>query len=122
MLSNSIVSLHLRDQIPELKKNHRNADALSRLPLPEVKTTTSSVVTCFDLGQIDALPVTCETIQRATRRDLILSKVMTYVKNGWPKQISESFYHRKLELTIECVSNVWNSCDYSFESSRICLG
>ena len=93
-------------------EDHWNADALSRLPLQEVETTTSSVVTCFNLRQIDALPVTCETVQHATRRDLILSKVMTYVQNGWPKQISDAFYHRKLEFTIErecliCGEFVW---------------
>ena len=52
-------------------QSHGNADGLSCLPLPE--TDTSSVPGCFNICQIQALPVTCEAVQTATRRDPVLS-------------------------------------------------
>ena len=43
---------------------HGNADALSHLPLPG-HDTTFSVPACFNVGQIQALPITSTTIRVA---------------------------------------------------------
>ena len=37
----------------------------------------------FNIGQVQALPVTLQHIQKATQRDVILSKVFCYVIEGW---------------------------------------
>ena len=63
--------------------SHGNADALSRLPLPEsTPISFSPAPSCFNIGQLESLPVTSDAVQRATRRDPILSKVLTYTKGG----------------------------------------
>ena len=85
--------------------SHGNADALSRLPLPEsTPISFSPAPSCFNIGQIESLPVTSDAVQRATRRDPILSKVLTYTKKGWPSQIQEAltpYHNRRWELTVE---------------------
>ena len=71
-------------------QQHSNADGLSRLPLPiQESTTTSEVVSLFNISQVQALPVTVQQVEMATRRDPILSKVTAYVKNGWPKTVPD---------------------------------
>ena len=84
---------------------HGNADGLSRLPLPttlpSVDTTAAST---FNIGQVQALPVTSEDIERATRCDPVLSKVYRYIGRGWPSQVNEElkpFRDRQTELTTE---------------------
>ena len=59
-------------------KDHGNADALSQLPLPNTDSAISSTVpTLFNIGQIEALPVTCDKIEQVTQRDPILSNGCT---------------------------------------------
>ena len=70
--------------------DHCNADGLSRLPLPSVNHSSDHDVSVFNVGQAQALPVTFRDIQTATHRDKILSKVSTFVHNGWPTQVPES--------------------------------
>ena len=53
---------------------HCNADAMSHLPLPEDdknSSTNSPTPACFNIGLIQALPVTSSTIRSATRTDPI---------------------------------------------------
>ena len=60
--------------------DHGNADGLSRLPLPLTSPTTDTQgAATFNIGQVQALPVTFQHIQKATRRDKILGKVYRYV-------------------------------------------
>ena len=91
--------------------SHGNADALSRLPLQEsTPVSFSPAPSYFNIGQIESLPVTCDTIQRATRRDPILSKVLQYTKKGWPSQVPDvlkPYYNRRLELTVEGECLLW---------------
>ena len=66
-------------------REHANADGLSQLPLqgekPECQSSTAD--TAFVIGQVQALPVTAEGLETATRQDSLLSKVHLYVeKNG----------------------------------------
>ncbi len=90
-------------------ENHGNADALSRLPLPESKSShaeQSFQATLFNLTQITVLPPTPEQIKKSTEMDPVLSKVLMYLLNGWPEQIDEElkpFYQRRYELGVETV-------------------
>ncbi len=93
-------------------KYHQNADALSRLPLPEGPGEECSglfslkEVTELHKVQLENLPVSARQIRAATLNDPVMSRVMHYVVNGWP-QVSELAPEMKPygrcqdELTIE---------------------
>ena len=91
--------------------DHSNADGLSRLPLPSTGSTSETEpVTMFNIGQVQALPVTVQDIQQATRRDATLGKVYKYVQQGWPKQVSEElllYSNRQTELSTENGCLLW---------------
>ena len=88
---------------------HGNADGLSRLPLPSESSETEAD-TIFNIAQLDSLPVTSVQVCQATRSDPILSKVLEYTKNGWPRQVPktlEPFHNRQAELTVEGDCILW---------------
>ena len=88
---------------------HTNADGLSRLPLTQTKVEDSSAPSIFNIAQINSLPVTSENIQQATKVDPRLSKVLMYVRDGWPADVPEElklFYNRHEELSLE------DQCNY----------
>ena len=64
-----------------------NADGLSRLPLGTRHPASTDSV--FTIGQIQALPVTAEQIATATRQDAVLSRVLHFVREGWPAEVSK---------------------------------
>ena len=69
-------------------KEHGNADGLSRLPLPSSQPTVGKEgVTIFNEDQIQALPLTFQDIKSAMKCDGTLSRVLDYVKTGWPKEV-----------------------------------
>ena len=65
-------------------KQHANADGLSRLPLGTHREAALDCIEMFMIGQIQAMPLTAEQVQAATRCDPVLSQVFRYVQNGWP--------------------------------------
>ena len=91
--------------------DHGNADGLSRLPLPLTGPSCDThAISTFNLGQVQALPVTFQEIQQATRRDTSLSKVLQYVQQGWPKQVSkdlQTFLDKQTELSTENDCLLW---------------
>ena len=89
---------------------HVNADGLSQLPL-EV-TTEEDILTqaasLFNLKSYHA--VRTDKIAQLTASDPILSKVMTFVQQGWPNQVQAELkpYHtRRNELTVEANCLLW---------------
>lgn len=90
---------------------HANADALSRLPLPELNPNGfSSEPAIFNILQMETLPVTAAELRKATCRDSTLSQVLQYTKGGWPMQVEESlhpFWRRRNELTLEEGCVLW---------------
>ena len=95
--------------------DHANADGLSRLPLSDSKEASvvcSSEPSVFNISQIESLPVTAAQVEAATRTDPILSKVLHYTKQGWPRtqQSTEAlkpFRQRSQELTVEGGCLLW---------------
>ena len=90
--------------------DHCNADSLSRLPLPSADQPSGLEVSIFNIGQVQALPVTFRDIQTATRQDKILGKVFTYVQNGWPTQVPEAlkpYQNRQNEIGTESGCLMW---------------
>ena len=90
---------------------HSNADGLSRLPLPaDVAVGNPEDPTIFNLTQISSLPVKASDIANATRKDPLLSKVLVYMRQGWPERVEEPlkiFSYRRHELTIEGDVLLW---------------
>ena len=91
--------------------DHGNADGLSRLPLPLTSPTTDTQgATMFNVGQVQALPVTFQHIQKATRRDRILGKVYCYVIERWPSHVPDElkqYMSRETELSTENGCLIW---------------
>ena len=68
--------------------------------------------TMFNMGQVQALPVTFQHIQKATRRDMILSKVFCYVIEGWPNHVPgelKPYKNRETELSTENGCLMWGN-------------
>ena len=67
-----------------------NADAMSRLPLPNQPSSTPSPAEI--VGLVDGLqeaPVKVTQIQSWTRQDLIMSNVWQFTKQGWSEMPPE---------------------------------
>ena len=64
----------------------------------------------FNIAQLDALPVCSSELMAATHTDPQLSKILQYVRKGWPEKISNTlrpFWQRRSELTVEGDSILW---------------
>ena len=82
---------------------HANADALSRLPLPEEPLKRAEEPELVLLAEhLAESPVTAQDIQSWTRRDPKLSQVLHHVQKGWPMDGNpnlEPYSSRRLELS-----------------------
>ena len=79
---------------------HGNADGLSRLPVQEDQSCVPDDAMVFNIAQLDALPVCSSELMAATCTDPQLSKVLQYVRKGWPEKISDTlcpFWRRRSE-------------------------
>ena len=87
------------------------ADCLSRLPHPSTSAHPAEKGNEVHAMSIDNLPVTAEMIATKTRRDPVLSKILSYVQYGsWPSPIPDEilpFLRRKLELSISDDCILW---------------
>ena len=94
-------------------KHHQNADALSRVPLPDLPQYECQPEAMIHvLDQLEKLPVTAQQIAVWTTSDPVLSQVRTWVREGWPNKVSEALqpYKRKsTELSIEDDCVVWGT-------------
>ena len=68
---------------------------------------------CFNVKQIESLPVTATDLAKATRTDPILSQVYASTQKGWPAQVNielQPFYTRREELTtVEAGCVLWGT-------------
>ena len=64
---------------------------------PELPTEVS----LFNIGQIHNLPISSTQIQRATRDDPLLSKVYSFVRDGWPGHVDNSDLHPYWGVSLE---------------------
>ena len=92
-------------------KAHANADGLSRLPLQaSCNDENMSEVSVFNVSQINVLPVSVMQLCKATRADLVLSKVLNFLRSGWPSNIPDPvkpYFSRRDELSIEEGCVLW---------------
>lgn len=82
-----------------------NADALSRLPLPE-STEVNAVI------EMNTSPLTADIVASNTVRDQTLCKVIDYTRRGWPmgniKDVNLKYYYtRRNELSTEGGCLLW---------------
>ena len=82
---------------------HANADALSQLPLPEEPAKVISEPELVLLAEhLADSPVTANDSRSWTQRDTKLSRVLYYVRHGWPTEGDtnlEPYSSRRLELS-----------------------
>ena len=82
-----------------------NADGLNRRPLAK-KTLPVPVLgkQFFSLSSVNETPVNASIIAQLITRDPVLSKVVNFVKTGWPHDVDNEFapcMRRKRELSVE---------------------
>ena len=99
---------------------HANADGLSRLPLKVVGAEANpDEARIANLHRLEALPVTVADLKTATSRDPALSRVLLYMRSGWPSDLSEDlspFKNRFTELSEEDGCLLWGVIPMSLQS------
>ncbi|XP_029904245.1 LOW QUALITY PROTEIN: uncharacterized protein K02A2.6-like [Myripristis murdjan] len=93
-------------------KQHVNADALSRLPLPETFPAEEEEDLVLMLDGMDDAPVTTEQVRHWTAKDVTLSRVHGYVLKGWPLTVEPEcmpYFSRRLELSVRDGCVLWGA-------------
>ena len=113
-------ALELADYNFEVK--HRSgarnltADGLSRLPLPTTALHANIVRWTTEANEINeqavsSLPVQAVQVAHSTRTDVVLSRVLQYVRTGWPATVEDEqlkvYFSKRLELTVEQDCLLW---------------
>ena len=93
---------------------HANADALSRLPLPDSPAVTPPAGdVILLLEHMDSTPVDVAQICTWTRQDPVLSRVHQWTLQGWPGWLKDPefqpYFRRKHELSVEEGCVLWGS-------------
>ncbi|KAK4314476.1 hypothetical protein Pmani_014181 [Petrolisthes manimaculis] len=105
-------------------KDNSNADALSRLPLPDLPRRVHTpeelnlVIGMLNSSQV----VSDDAIRRETRREPIFSQVLQWVRWGWPGKDSGGvygpYYIRRYEISLKDGCLLWGSRVIIPEGSR----
>lgn len=86
------------------------ADGLSRLPLEQETAELEVESDYFSFLIEEKLPVDSKQLRQATRVDPEISKVFSYVRNGWPDTVEEKlrpYFIRSTELSIDQGLLLW---------------
>ena len=89
-------------------QDHANADYLSRAPVEKAVKDIECEVNHF--SYVNELPVMSSDIAKYTKQDPVLSKVLRYTLEGWPKTVEQELYpyqNRKEEISIEEGCLLW---------------
>ena len=71
---------------------HANADALSRLPIPDVPDVTPEPPeVILMLEQTDSSPITVSQVRTWSQRDPVLLQVCRFLQNGYPSNLPSEF-------------------------------
>lgn len=91
-----------------------NADALSRLPLPEIPASTpvpGETILLMEL--LEMTPINAEQVKNWTRRNPVLAKVLKFVKQGWPHKCPDAdlqpYFQRREELSVQDDCILWGT-------------
>ena len=91
---------------------HSDADSVSRLPLPDTFAPKSENSNCFFIDDDVSTFVSHKSIRRQTEQDITLSKVVRFVRDGWPTSVEPDLvpYKSKQEgLTVEQGCLLWGT-------------
>ena len=94
---------------------HANADALSRLPLPDKPDHHFQPTELVLLvAHLESAPVSADQIAEATRRDPVLSTISQFVHQGWPRSTPNqphlsSYLDKRNELSLFEGCLLWGS-------------
>ena len=91
-----------------------NADALSRLPLPEIPDVTPIPGDTIKLMEhLEEIPLQSSQIREWTRGDPVLSKVYQNVLGNWPSTCSnqelQPYFNRRTEISVEDGCLLWGT-------------
>lgn len=93
-------------------KSNANADTLSRLPLSVRSTDDSEMEEMYYNEILTGLPISASDINKASRTDAILSKVIHFTQHGWPQQVPDEmkpYMNRQDELSVHQGCLMWGS-------------
>ena len=93
-------------------RQHANADAMSRLPLPETpKKVAVPAEFVLMVEKLEDAPITAKEIARWTQRDPLMSTVFRHIADGWPTSPTEElrpYWTKRLELTTFAGCILWS--------------
>ena len=83
-----------------------NADALSRLPLPDTPGSTPvPEETILLMELLETTPIRAEQVKNWTKRTPILARVLKFIKQGWPSKCRDGefqpYFQRRNELSVQ---------------------
>ena len=82
------MQVHLDNRPQRKDREHNNADSLSRLPLNSpLRAEASRNAFCYNVGQIQALPVTAAKVGSCSRLDPQVSRLLHSTRGGWPSSV-----------------------------------
>ena len=91
-------------------KRNAVADAWSRLPLPSAFNEEDAIYRVKE-RLVHSSPITHKEIRDATQVDLVLSRALEFVKQGWPQHVEDlrlqPFFNRQFELSVEQDCLLW---------------
>ncbi|KAK9688238.1 hypothetical protein QE152_g35696 [Popillia japonica] len=80
---------------------HGNADAISRLPSDSKVEQTYDEPDCFEIHQIETLPVRFQDLVKETAEDITLQPLLIGLRQGMPIKPSDRFGIRQEEFTLQ---------------------
>ena len=87
--------------------SHCNADGFSRLPRVSRDGEEKQLecgASVYNLQQIEALPLKPRDLQHATAKDPVLSTVLRYTREGWPRELPvmlKPYAQCRLEISVD---------------------
>ena len=102
-------------------KSNSNADAFSRLLLPDTPTDIPmSADTVFLLEKLNDTPVMANMIKRWTNQDPVLAKVKHCVLKGWPSSVMDSGpFMNSMFLIIANAHKTWSDIHLTSSSTAL---
>ncbi len=90
-------------------EDHGNADCLSRLPWESSTLATEAKINYVDYTE--NIPLSADQIAEATRKEVVLSKVLDFTSRGWPHHVSDAelqpYFIRRHELSVDQGCLLW---------------
>ena len=93
---------------------HSNCDMLSRLPVTTKHTEDEDLNAVVCALNLETTCIDAETIRVETKKDPVLSKIATFILDGWPitspdSEMMIAYWRRKDELSMELGCVLWGA-------------